>query len=99
MYVLCLRTFGVLLTSAQLLFTLWAALPVLGVRVAFSILNAFGSADVFGYQLSPNATLRPFAYTQEWVRWLVMGLVMEYAVVLIYLVSSTGVSRRNRLGY
>ncbi|KAL1709096.1 hypothetical protein EV121DRAFT_253675 [Schizophyllum commune] len=83
----------------RLLFTLWVALPVLGVRVAFSILNAFGSADVYGYQLSPNATLRPFAYTQDWVRWLVMGLVMEYAVVLIYLVSSTGVSRRNRLGY
>ncbi|TRM60162.1 hypothetical protein BD626DRAFT_505683 [Schizophyllum amplum] len=83
----------------RLLTTLWVALPVLGVRAAFSILNAFASADVFGYQLSPNRTLSPFAYTQGWVRWLVMCLVMEYAVVLIYLISSTGVSRRNRLSY
>ncbi|TFK36789.1 hypothetical protein BDQ12DRAFT_633010 [Crucibulum laeve] len=79
----------------NLLWGISTALPFLGVRVAYSVLAAWSSSDLFGLSLSSNPTLARFnPITGDWVPFLIMSLVMEYAVVLIYLLSSTWLSRR-----
>ncbi|KAJ8520573.1 hypothetical protein ONZ45_g2630 [Pleurotus djamor] len=71
------------------------ALLLLGVRAAFSILNAWSSADELGTRPSSNATLSRFnAATGDWVLWLVMALIMEYCAVVVYLLTSTVIPRR-----
>jgi len=65
------------------------ALPFLGVRVAYGILSAWSAA---------SPTLARFdAITGKWIFFLVMGLVMEYCVTLIYLLTGTTIPlRRDR---
>ncbi|KAL0950696.1 hypothetical protein HGRIS_007473 [Hohenbuehelia grisea] len=66
------------------------ALLLIGVRVAYAIMNAWSAADELGFEPSANATLRRFNInTGEWQMWLILDLVMEYAATLVYLLSST----------
>ncbi|KAF9458735.1 hypothetical protein BDZ94DRAFT_1225790 [Collybia nuda] len=81
----------------KLLWGLTIALPFLGVRVAYGILAAWSSSDLFGVELSPNPTLVKFnPVTGDWIAFLVMSLIMEFVVTTIYLLSSTILSRRHK---
>jgi len=72
------------------------ALPFLGVRVAYAVLAAWSSSDVFGVQPSPNPVLPQFnPITGDWVPFLVMSLIMEYIAALLYLLFSTVLARRH----
>ncbi|KAF8979167.1 hypothetical protein BDQ17DRAFT_1382082 [Cyathus striatus] len=71
------------------------ALPFLGVRVAYAVLAAWSSSDIFGNTPSPNPTLAHFnPVTGDWIPFLVMSAIMEYVVAVIYLFSSTWLARR-----
>jgi len=79
------------------LFGISLAIPFLGVRIAYAILAAWSSKDLYGLSLSTNETLGKFnPVTGKWIIYLVMDLVMEYAVVVIYLVSSTLLASKRR---
>lgn len=80
----------------KLLVGLTLALPFLGVRTAYAILAAWSSSDVFGVQRSPNPVLPKFnPITGDWVPFLIMALIMEYAVTVLYLLFSTVLARRH----
>jgi hypothetical protein len=84
------------LRRQQLLVGLSLALPFLGVRVAYAILSAWSSSDLFGGQPSPNPTLAKFnPITGDWVPFLIMSLVMEYIAAVLYLLFSTVLARRH----
>jgi len=70
----------------KLLIGVSLALPFLGVRVVYSILNAFSTS-------SPSLA-RFNSQTGDWVLYLVMSLIMEYCVVVIYSVSGTMIGLR-----
>ncbi|KAJ7785931.1 hypothetical protein B0H16DRAFT_1488533 [Mycena metata] len=78
----------------RLLAGVLVALPVLGVRVAYEILAAWSSTDLFGLQPSSNATLAMFQpVTGKWILFAVLGVICEFVVAAIYMVSSTALSR------
>jgi len=80
----------------QLLWGITVALPFLGVRIAYAIIAAWSSSDLFGRNLSSNATLAKLnPVTGDWVWYLVLGLIMEYAVVALYLFASTVLARKH----
>jgi len=80
----------------QLVVGLTLALPFLGVRVAYAILAAWSSSDLFGVELSSNPILARFnPNAGDWVPFLVMSLIMEYAIAILYLLFSTILARRN----
>jgi hypothetical protein len=90
------RDFRAHLRRQQLLVGLSLALPFLGVRVAYAILSAWSSSDLFGGQPSPNPTLAKFnPITGDWVPFLIMSLVMEYIAAVLYLLFSTVLARRH----
>ncbi len=71
------------------------ALIPLGARVAYAILAAWASADLFGAQPSSNRVLaKANPITGDWIFYLVLSPIMEYLVVAIYLFSSIILSRR-----
>ncbi|KAJ7139739.1 hypothetical protein C8R44DRAFT_765288 [Mycena epipterygia] len=73
------------------------ALPVLGARVAYEILAAWSSTDLFGLEPSPNPTLAMFQpITGKWILFLVLGVVCEFVVSAIYMLSSTVLARPRR---
>ncbi|KAJ6574734.1 hypothetical protein B0H19DRAFT_1125513 [Mycena capillaripes] len=73
------------------------ALPVLCARVAYEILAAWSSSDLFGLQLSSNATLAMFQpITGKWILFLVLGFVCEFVVAALYMLSSTILARPRR---
>ncbi|KAM6498372.1 hypothetical protein JOM56_006320 [Amanita muscaria] len=73
----------------RLLTGLFVALPFLGVRTAYAILSAWSSSDLFGRQLSGNATLAAVnPVTGNYVYFLVLSVLCELVVVFIYLISS-----------
>ncbi|KAJ6575518.1 hypothetical protein B0H10DRAFT_2104040, partial [Mycena sp. CBHHK59/15] len=73
------------------------ALPVLGVRVAYEILAAWSSTDLFGLELSSNPTLAMFQpITGKWITYAIMGIVCEFVVAVLYMLSSTILARRRR---
>ncbi|KAF8221768.1 hypothetical protein L208DRAFT_1446915 [Tricholoma matsutake] len=80
----------------KLLVGLTLALPFLGVRIAYAILAAWSSSDVFGLQPSPNPVLAKFNPATTWVPFLIMSLIMEYVVTVLYLLFSTVLARRHR---
>lgn len=85
------------LTLCQLLGGVLLALPVLGARVVYEILAAWSSSDLFGLQLSSNATLAMFQpITGKWILFLVLGFVCEFVVAALYMLSSTVLSRPRR---
>jgi len=81
----------------QLLGGLTVALPFLGVRVAYAILSAWSSTDLFGTSLSQNPVFAKFnpVQTPDWVPYLVMSVIMEYIVAVLYLLFSTVLARRH----
>ncbi|KAJ7042615.1 hypothetical protein C8F04DRAFT_1076532 [Mycena alexandri] len=81
----------------KLLAGVLVALPVLGVRVAYEILAAWSSMDLFGLQPSSNATLAMFQpVTGKWILFLVLGVICEFVVAAIYMFSSTILARPRR---
>ncbi|KAF9270559.1 hypothetical protein L218DRAFT_952665 [Marasmius fiardii PR-910] len=68
----------------------------LGARVAYEILNAWSASDQFGASLSGNPSLAQFnSVNGNWITYLVMGLVMEFATAATFLLSSTVIMRRH----
>ncbi|KAE9395924.1 hypothetical protein BT96DRAFT_966611 [Gymnopus androsaceus JB14] len=81
----------------NLLKGLMVALLPLGVRVAYAVLEAWSSSDIFGSEPSSNPNLPQFnPVTGNYIIYLVMGLIMEYLVVLLCLFLSTIGMRRRR---
>ncbi|KAJ3838410.1 hypothetical protein EV361DRAFT_971435 [Lentinula raphanica] len=80
----------------NLLLGLTLALLPLGVRAAYAILDAWSSSDIFGSEPSSNPTLaKTNPISGNFVFYLVLGLIMEYAVAVICLAFSTiGLQRR-----
>jgi len=73
------------------------ALPVLGARVAYEILAAWSSSDLFGLEPSHNATLAMFQpVTGKAIYYMILGIVCEFVVAALYMLSSTVFSRRRR---
>lgn len=73
------------------------AVLALGVRSAYSILEAWSSPDLYGRTLSTNATFARFnPTTGEWLMYLVLGLVMEFVTALLFLLSALVLNRRRR---
>ncbi|KAJ7275426.1 hypothetical protein B0H12DRAFT_1087272 [Mycena haematopus] len=81
----------------RLLGGILCALPVLGVRVAYEILAAWSSSDLFGLMPASNATLAMFQpITGKWILFLVLGFGCEYVVAALYILSSTMLARQRR---
>jgi hypothetical protein len=77
----------------QLLAAVSAALPFLAVRTLYSVLSTF-SSSTFGVTTgtttdSNNALAKFNMFTGEWQLYVVMEVVMEYAVMLIYTLAGT----------
>ncbi|KAJ7225898.1 hypothetical protein GGX14DRAFT_641729 [Mycena pura] len=73
------------------------ALPVLGARVAYEILAAWSSSDLFGLEPSHNPTLAMFQpITGRSIYYMILGIVCEFVVAALYMLSSTLFSRRRR---
>ncbi|KAF9524080.1 hypothetical protein CPB83DRAFT_641078 [Crepidotus variabilis] len=74
----------------SLLFGISVALPFLGARIAYAVISAWSSEDLYGDQLSSNKTLANLNPIKgNWILYLVLGPIMEYCVAAIYLFSST----------
>ncbi|KAJ7456626.1 hypothetical protein FB451DRAFT_1353927 [Mycena latifolia] len=81
----------------KLLWGAMFALPVLGARVAYEILSSWSSADLFGLQPSSNPTLAMFQpITGKWLLFLILGVVCEFVVAALYMISSTVLAQRRR---
>ncbi|KAJ7293184.1 hypothetical protein C8J57DRAFT_1268334 [Mycena rebaudengoi] len=79
----------------KLLYGVICALPFLGARVAYEILAAWSSTDLFGLELSHNPTLAMFQpITGKWIWFLVLGVICELVVSALYMLSSTVLARR-----
>ncbi|KAG2160198.1 uncharacterized protein EDB93DRAFT_1073789 [Suillus bovinus] len=71
----------------QLLKAISIALPFLAIRTLYSVLSTFSSSsfDITGTAAPPTGDLAKFnIFTGEWQIYLVMDMLMEYAVVIIY---------------
>jgi len=73
-----------------LLFGITCALPFLGVRMVYGILNAFST--------SVPSIAKFNSVTGDWVLYLVMSLIMEYCVVVIYSVTGTTIPLSRDMG-
>jgi len=72
----------------QLLIAISSALPFLGIRVLYSILSSYSGSLVPNIEVSTNNSLSKFnASNGDWRIYLVMGLIMEYVVVLVYTIA------------
>jgi len=79
----------------RLLSGISAALPFLGARVAYSILATWSSSDLFGESPSNNPALAQFnPVTGNWIPYLVLGPLMEFAVTFLYMLSSIVLARK-----
>ncbi|KAF8640849.1 hypothetical protein AX17_000497 [Amanita inopinata Kibby_2008] len=79
----------------KMLLGLFLALPALGARAAYAVLEAWSSSDLYGRQPSPNPTLaRVNPATGRLVYYLVLSVIVEFVVTLLYLFFSTFVMRR-----
>jgi len=80
----------------KLLFGISAALPFLGARIAYSVLATWSSSDLFGTSPSKNTTLAQFnPITGNWIIYLILGIIMEFAVTLLYMLSSTVLAKKH----
>jgi hypothetical protein len=85
---LSLMCFDALLT--QLLIAISSALPFLAVRVVYSVLSAYSGSPISTPTSSTTSSLSKFNIVNgECQIYLVMGLVMEYIVVLVYITAGT----------
>lgn len=80
---------------SQLLFGISTALPFLGARIAYAVIAAFSSLDLYGTDLSSDPNLRKLnPINGEWYLYLVLGPVMEYVTVLLYILASVVLAQR-----
>jgi len=79
----------------RLLLGISAALPFLGARVAYSVLATWSSSDFFGASPSKNTLAQFNPITGNWIIYLALGTIMEFAVTFIYLLSSTVLAKRH----
>jgi len=76
------------------------AAPFILVRLIYSVLSAF--APIGSFTAVENGTSHPTglarfnSFTGDWQIWLVMGIIMEFCAVLIYLVFGTRLPRNYR---
>jgi hypothetical protein len=64
--------------------------------MAYAVLAAWSSADLYGVKPSSNPTLAKLnPITGNWVLYLVMSLGMEYVAAALYLFASTILARRH----
>ncbi|KIM85114.1 hypothetical protein PILCRDRAFT_817972 [Piloderma croceum F 1598] len=85
------------LTKARrtLLIAISSALPFLGVRVVYSVLSAYSGSPISTPTSSTTGSLSKFNIVNgEWQIYLVMGLVMEYIVVLVYVIAGILIPRQ-----
>jgi uncharacterized membrane protein len=81
----------------QLLFGVLFAIPFLGVRISYAIISAFSSSDLYGLNLSSDPNLRKLnPITGQWYLFLVLGPVMEYIAVSLYLLASVVLAQKRR---
>ncbi|KAF8845459.1 hypothetical protein BDN67DRAFT_999611 [Paxillus ammoniavirescens] len=79
----------------QLLLAISAAMPFLAVRALYSVLSTFSSSTFIttGTTSTTSTSTNDLAkfnmFTGEWQIYLVMEILMEYAVVIIYTVAGT----------
>jgi hypothetical protein len=84
------------LYSRQLLVGICLAIPFLGARIAYAVISAFSSLDLYGKNLSSDPNLRKLnPVTGQWYLYLVLGPVMEYLAILVYLFSSVVLAQRH----
>ncbi|KAJ7814151.1 hypothetical protein B0H14DRAFT_2851030 [Mycena olivaceomarginata] len=89
--------YGALSYRRRLLAGVLCALPFLGARVAYGILAAFSSSDIFGLMPASNASLAMFhPVTGKWIYFLVLGFVCELVVAALYTLSGTVLARSRR---
>ncbi|KAF5337230.1 hypothetical protein D9611_003452 [Ephemerocybe angulata] len=81
----------------NLLWGVGAALPFLGVRVAYGIMAAWSASDLLGTKPSSNPTLAKMnPVTGDWLMFLVLGLVMEFVTCGLFMLASTILAQRRR---
>jgi len=74
--------------------------PFLGVRISYAIISAFSSSDLYGKHLSSDPNLRKLnPVTGEWQLYLVLGPVMEYIAVSLYLFASVVLAKKSHYYY
>lgn len=79
----------------NLLWGIGIALPFLGARVAYGIMVAWSSSDIYGRTVPSNTTLaRMNPVTGDWVFYLILGLVVEWIAAAMFLFASTIMARR-----
>jgi hypothetical protein len=79
----------------QLLWGIGIGMPFLGTRIAYGIMAAWSSSNLYGTVVPVNRTLSKMnPVTGDWVMYLVLGLVMEFAAAAMYLFASTVMARR-----
>jgi hypothetical protein len=70
---------------AQLLIAISSALPFLGIRVLYSVLSSYSGSPVPNAESSTHNSLSKFNISNgDWWIYLLMGLIMEYVVVVVY---------------
>jgi len=80
----------------SLLYGITAALPFLGARIAYSVISAWSSTNLNGTNPSSDPNLQKLnPITGDWVLYLVLGPVMEYVVVLLYIFASTILAQKH----
>jgi len=79
----------------SLLFGICLALPFLGARIAYAVISAFSSLDLYGTNLNSDPNLRKLnPINGQWYLYLVLGPVMEYVAILVYIFSSVVLAQR-----
>jgi len=81
----------------NLLWGIGVALPFLGVRIAYGIMLAWSSSDIYGTHPSSNpilAKMNPLAATGQWVFYLTLGLISEFLTAAMFMFASTIMAQR-----
>ncbi|TFK30731.1 hypothetical protein FA15DRAFT_662763 [Coprinopsis marcescibilis] len=79
----------------NLLWGIGMALPLLGARVAYAIMASWSASDIYGLEPSPIEILaRMNPVTGDWIFYLILGLVVEFAATAMFLFASTIMARR-----
>jgi len=79
----------------NLLFGIFLAVPFVGARIAYAVISAFSSLDLYGTNLSSDTTLKNLnPINGQWYLYLVLGPTMEYIAVLVYMFASVVLAQR-----
>jgi len=81
----------------SLLLGIFLVIPFLGVRIAYAVISAFSSSDLYGIHPSSDPNLKKLnPVTGQWYLFLVLGPVMEYMAVSLYLFASVVLAQKRR---